>query len=93
MSLTRTEIDEMKTQIEKTVDKFLGYGEPSVVTMAVNCIVSGYDKRKTTGDFLYQQILFCFSYWFFVLSHLVIFITKTKFTKLFVFVLDNLFSL
>ncbi|XP_034945371.1 uncharacterized protein Prp3 [Chelonus insularis] len=45
--LTRKEIDEMKPEIEKAVHKFLGFGEPAIVTTAVNCIVSGYDKRKT----------------------------------------------
>ncbi|KAL0130044.1 hypothetical protein PUN28_001970 [Cardiocondyla obscurior] len=45
--LTRKEIDEMKPQIEKAVHKFLGFSEPAIVTTAVNCINSGYDKRKT----------------------------------------------
>uniref|UniRef100_A0A0C9QW70 PRPF3_1 protein n=1 Tax=Fopius arisanus TaxID=64838 RepID=A0A0C9QW70_9HYME len=45
--LTRKEIDEMKPEIEKAVYKFLGFAEPAIVTTAVNCIVSGYDKRKT----------------------------------------------
>lgn len=47
--LSRKEIDEMKPQIERAVHKFLGFGEPSIVTTAVNCITSGYDKRKTAG--------------------------------------------
>ncbi|XP_011298840.1 U4/U6 small nuclear ribonucleoprotein Prp3 isoform X2 [Fopius arisanus] len=37
----------MKPEIEKAVYKFLGFAEPAIVTTAVNCIVSGYDKRKT----------------------------------------------
>lgn len=45
--LTRKEVDEMKPQIEKAVHKFLGFSEPAIVTTAVNCITSGYDKRKT----------------------------------------------
>ncbi|XP_020283218.1 U4/U6 small nuclear ribonucleoprotein Prp3 [Pseudomyrmex gracilis] len=45
--LTRKEIDEMKPQIEKAVYKFLGFSEPAIVTTAVNCFISGYDKRKT----------------------------------------------
>ncbi|KAH0956150.1 hypothetical protein HN011_001978 [Eciton burchellii] len=45
--LTRKEIDEMKPQIEKAVHKFLGFSEPAIVTTAMNCITSGYDKRKT----------------------------------------------
>lgn len=47
--LTRKEIDEMKPQIEKAVYKFLGFSEPAIVTTAVNCFISGYDKRKTAG--------------------------------------------
>lgn len=49
--LTRKEIDEMKPQIEKAVHKFLGFSEPAIVTTAVNCITSGYDKRKTAGQY------------------------------------------
>ncbi|CAL1673952.1 unnamed protein product [Lasius platythorax] len=45
--LTRKEIDEIKPQIEKAVHKFLGFSEPAIVTTAINCITSGYDKRKT----------------------------------------------
>ncbi|KAK0090813.1 hypothetical protein PV325_003833 [Microctonus aethiopoides] len=45
--LTRKEIDDMKPQIEEAVHKFLGFSEPAIVTTAVNCIGSGYDKRKT----------------------------------------------
>lgn len=47
--LTRKEIDDMKPQIEEAVHKFLGFSEPAIVTTAVNCIGSGYDKRKTAG--------------------------------------------
>ncbi|XP_033207455.1 uncharacterized protein LOC117167015 [Belonocnema kinseyi] len=46
----RKEIEEMKVmkpQIERAVHKFLGFGEPSIVNTAVNCINSGFDKRKT----------------------------------------------
>lgn len=62
---TRKEMDDIKPQIEKAVHKFLGFGEPSIVTTAVNCIASGYDKRKTAGMLLFydqhqhQHQLYC----------------------------------
>ncbi|KAK0163611.1 hypothetical protein PV327_007277 [Microctonus hyperodae] len=45
--LTRKEIDEMKLQIENAVYKFVGSGKQTIITTAVNCIISGYDKRKS----------------------------------------------
>ncbi|KAK0086294.1 hypothetical protein PV325_001839 [Microctonus aethiopoides] len=45
--LTRKEIDEMKLQIENAVYKFVGSGKQTIISTAVNCIISGYDKRKT----------------------------------------------
>ncbi|XP_046396426.1 U4/U6 small nuclear ribonucleoprotein Prp3 [Ischnura elegans] len=46
--LSRKDIEEMKPSLDKTVQKFLGFNEPSLVTAAINCLVSGYDRRKTT---------------------------------------------
>ncbi|KAG1679064.1 U4/U6 small nuclear ribonucleoprotein Prp3 [Nymphon striatum] len=40
--------DDLKPFVEKTVQKFLGFSEPALVTAAMNCISSGYDKRKTS---------------------------------------------
>lgn len=37
----------MKGILDKTVQRFLGFSEPAVVTAALNCINKGYDKRKT----------------------------------------------
>lgn len=47
-SLSRKEVDEVKQNIDKTVQKFLGFSEPSLVMTAVNCLLSGYDKKKTS---------------------------------------------
>lgn len=49
--ISKKEIDEIKPQIEKAVHKFLGFGESAIVTAAINCITSGYDKRKTAGTY------------------------------------------
>ncbi|CAC5421957.1 PRPF3 [Mytilus coruscus] len=46
MSLSRREWDEMKAQLEGTVNKFLGFSEPSLVTAALNCIDKGYERDK-----------------------------------------------
>lgn len=47
MSLSRREWDEMKSQLDSTVHKFLGFSEPSLVTAALNCIDKGYERDKT----------------------------------------------
>ncbi|PSN57416.1 U4/U6 small nuclear ribonucleoprotein Prp3 [Blattella germanica] len=48
-SLSKKDIEEIKPYIDRTVQKFLGFSEPSLVTAALNCLNSGYDKRKTTN--------------------------------------------
>ncbi|GLH15173.1 U4/U6 small nuclear ribonucleoprotein Prp3 [Gryllus bimaculatus] len=47
--LSKKEFEEMKPYVDKTVQKFLGFSEPSLVTAALNCLNSGYDKKKTTS--------------------------------------------
>lgn len=49
MSLTDREWDDLKALLDKAVNKFLGFSEPSLVTAALNCIDKGYDERKTAG--------------------------------------------
>ena len=49
MSLSRKETEDLKPLIEKVVNKFLGFSEPTLLTAAVNCLDKGYDKRKTVG--------------------------------------------
>lgn len=46
--LSRRELDELKPTIDKTVYKILGSSDSSLVSTAVHCLSSGYDKRKTT---------------------------------------------
>ncbi|XP_014219797.1 U4/U6 small nuclear ribonucleoprotein Prp3 [Copidosoma floridanum] len=46
--LSRKEMDELRPQIEKAVSRCLGFTESAIVTTAVNCLASGYDRRKTT---------------------------------------------
>lgn len=46
-TLSRKDAEEIKPQVDKTVQKFLGFSEPSLVTTALNCLTSGYDKIKT----------------------------------------------
>ncbi|KAG8223965.1 hypothetical protein J437_LFUL005578 [Ladona fulva] len=46
--ISRKDIEEIKPSLDMTVQKFLGFSEPSLVTAAINCLVSGYDRRKTT---------------------------------------------
>ncbi|XP_054713367.1 U4/U6 small nuclear ribonucleoprotein Prp3-like [Uloborus diversus] len=39
--------EELKPQVDRIVQKFLGFNEPSLVSVAVRCVVKGYDVRKT----------------------------------------------
>lgn len=56
--LSRKDVDELKPSIDKAVQKFLGFNEPSLVTAAINCLCSGYDRRKTTGEiYLFYRIV------------------------------------
>jgi U4/U6 small nuclear ribonucleoprotein PRP3 len=51
-SLSKKDIEEIKPYVDKTVQKFLGFSEPSLVTAALNCLTSGYDKRKTSSKYI-----------------------------------------
>ncbi|XP_034233784.1 U4/U6 small nuclear ribonucleoprotein Prp3 [Thrips palmi] len=46
--LSRKDVEEIKPHVDKTVENFLGFHEPTLVTTALNCLSSGYDKQKTT---------------------------------------------
>ena len=45
---SRKDVEEIKPHVDKTIEKFLGFHEPTLVTTALNCLSSGYDKQKTT---------------------------------------------
>ncbi|ESO99440.1 hypothetical protein LOTGIDRAFT_186812, partial [Lottia gigantea] len=47
MSLSRRESDDFRYLLEKSVKKFIGFSEPTLVTAAFDCIDRGYDRRKT----------------------------------------------
>jgi U4/U6 small nuclear ribonucleoprotein PRP3 len=46
--LSRREVEDLKPSIDKAVYKVLGSSDSSLVSTAVHCLNSGYDKRKTT---------------------------------------------
>ncbi|XP_069505826.1 U4/U6 small nuclear ribonucleoprotein Prp3 isoform X2 [Ambystoma mexicanum] len=46
MSLSKRELDEMKPWVEKSVKRFFGFSDPTVVTAALNCVGNGMDKKK-----------------------------------------------
>lgn len=50
MSLSKRELEEMKPWVEKTVKRFLGFSEPTVVTAALNCVGKGMDKKKAADQ-------------------------------------------
>ncbi|KAL1122459.1 hypothetical protein AAG570_002790 [Ranatra chinensis] len=47
MSLSRRDVDDLRPKVERTVEKFLGFSEPILSATALNCLSSGYDKKKT----------------------------------------------
>lgn len=51
LSISRKEVEDIKPYLEKTVSKFLGFREPSLVTTLMHCLSSGYDKFKTAGKY------------------------------------------
>ena len=56
MSLSDRDWDDLKAILDKTVQKFLGFGEPSLVTAALNCIDKGYDKHKTVSEYFILKL-------------------------------------
>ncbi|KAM9806876.1 U4/U6 small nuclear ribonucleoprotein Prp3 isoform 1-T2 [Syngnathus typhle] len=50
MSLPKREMEELRPWVERTVKKMLGFSEPTVVTVALQCVGKGLDKRKTTDQ-------------------------------------------
>jgi len=66
LSISRQEVEDIKPYLEKTVSKFLGFREPSLVTTLMHCLSSGYDKFKTAGKYSHYSIvirkyLFCYA--------------------------------
>jgi hypothetical protein len=47
---SKRESDEVKAKVERVVEKFLGFQEPVLSATAINCLVNGYDKKKTSGN-------------------------------------------
>ena len=50
MSLSDREWEDLKGLLDKAVNKFLGFSEPSLVTAALKCIDKGYDEKQTSGE-------------------------------------------
>lgn len=44
---TKRDIEDLKPQIDKTVQKFLGFNEPALVSVAFRCLSKGCDYKKT----------------------------------------------
>lgn len=48
MALSKRDLEDLKPWIDKKISEFLGFSEPALVKTAINCLSSGYDKRKTS---------------------------------------------
>lgn len=57
LSISKKEVEDIKPYLEKTVSKFLGFREPSLVTTLMHCLSSGYDKFKTAGKYFYHKLI------------------------------------
>ncbi|XP_054637203.1 U4/U6 small nuclear ribonucleoprotein Prp3 [Dunckerocampus dactyliophorus] len=48
--MSKWDVEELRPWVERTVKKVLGFSEPTVVTVALQCVGKGLDKRKTTDQ-------------------------------------------
>ncbi|XP_061885650.1 U4/U6 small nuclear ribonucleoprotein Prp3 [Entelurus aequoreus] len=48
--MSKRDAEELRPWVERTVKKVLGFSEPTVVTVALQCVGKGMDKRKTTDQ-------------------------------------------
>ncbi len=47
------DLEELKPRVANIIHKSLGYSDPSLVTVIMNCITSGHDKKRMTGTYVY----------------------------------------
>jgi len=73
MSLSRKEVEELKPIIDRTVVKFLGFSEPTLVTAAVSCLEKGYDKPKTMGRLTHTNTLLNTCFMIIILCNFVLY--------------------
>lgn len=52
------ELEDLKPRIANVTHKLMGYSDPSLVTVVMNCITSGHDKAKMAG----KAIMYVSSY-------------------------------
>ena len=52
MALTSRDLDDLKPLLSETVKQMLGFSEPTVVAAALNCVSTGYDMKKTIGEYV-----------------------------------------
>lgn len=43
------DLEDLKPRVANVIHKSLGYSDTSLVTVIMNCITSGHDKKKITG--------------------------------------------
>lgn len=43
------DLEDLKSKVASVIHKSLGYSDSSLVTVIMNCVTSGHDKRRMTG--------------------------------------------
>lgn len=56
------DLEELKPRVGNIIYKLLGYSDPSLVAVIMNCITAGHDKKRMTGMYFVRKraILFFF---------------------------------
>ena len=44
------DLEDLKPRVANVIHKSLGYSDTSLVTVIMNCITSGHDKKRMTGN-------------------------------------------
>lgn len=69
------DLEELKPRVGNIIYKLLGYSDPSLVAVIMNCITAGQDKKRMTG----MGMDFFSSYdWINLQLHILIIILKRE---------------
>lgn len=56
MALSSKDIDGLRPKIDKLVVKYNGQSDSTICNVALSCLSAGYDRRKTSGNFIKAQV-------------------------------------
>lgn len=44
------DLEDLKPRVANIIHKELKFSDPSLVTVIMNCVTAGYDKKRMTGE-------------------------------------------